>query len=49
MPTLLIHGATLVATMDAQRREIADGAVYVRDRVIEAVGASADLPAAPMS
>ena len=31
--------------MDAQRREIVDGAVFVRDGVIEAVGASAQLPA----
>jgi len=34
----------LVATMDNARREIADGAVLVRGNVIEAVGASADLP-----
>ncbi len=44
MPTLLIRHATLLVTMDAQRREIADGAVFVRDGVIEAVGASAQLP-----
>ena len=30
--------------MDAQRREIADGAVFARDGVIEAVGPSAQLP-----
>lgn len=30
--------------MDAQRREIADGAVFVRDHVLEAVGARSDLP-----
>jgi cytosine/adenosine deaminase-related metal-dependent hydrolase len=30
--------------MDAQRREIADGAILVRGPVIEAVGPSADLP-----
>ncbi len=45
MPTLLIRHATLLVTMDAQRREIADGAVFIRDHVIEQVGASADLPA----
>ena len=45
MATLLIRNARLVVTMDAQRREIADGAVLVRDRVIEAVGASRELPA----
>ncbi len=44
MSTLLIRHATLLVTMDAQRREIADGAVFVRDGVIEAVGASAQLP-----
>ena len=45
MQTLLIKNARLLVTMDAQRREIAGGAVFVRDNVIEAVGASADLPA----
>lgn len=45
MPTLLIKNATLLVTMDAQRREIAEGGVFVRDHVIEAVGPSADLPA----
>ena len=44
MSTLLIRQATLLVTMDAQRREIADGAVFARDGVIEAVGASAQLP-----
>ena len=44
MPTLLLRNARLLVTMDAQRREIADGAVFVRDNVIEAVGASAELP-----
>jgi 8-oxoguanine deaminase len=44
MPTLLIHHARTLVTMDAQRREIADGAVFVRDNVIEAVGLSAELP-----
>lgn len=45
MSTLLIRHATLLVTMDAQRREIADGAVFARDGVIEAVGSSAQLPA----
>lgn len=44
MATLLIRHARLLVTMDAQRREIADGAVFVRDNVIEAVGTTADLP-----
>ena len=44
MSTLLLRNATVVVTMDKRRREIADGAVLVRDNVIEAVGRSADLP-----
>ena len=44
MGTLLIRHAALLVTMDAQRREIADGAVLARDNVIESVGATADLP-----
>jgi len=44
MSTLLIKNAHLLVTMDAQRREIAGGAVYVRDHVIEAVGHSDALP-----
>jgi len=43
--TLLLRNAQLLVTMDAQRREIVDGAVFVRDGVIEAVGSSAQLPA----
>jgi len=42
--TLLIRNARLLVTMDDARREIADGGVFARDNVIEAVGASADLP-----
>jgi 8-oxoguanine deaminase len=42
--TLLIRNARLLVTMDVQRREIADGAVFVRDNVIEAVGLTAELP-----
>jgi 8-oxoguanine deaminase len=45
MATLLIRNARLLVTMDARRREIAGGGVFVRDHVIEAVGASSDLPA----
>jgi len=44
MSTLLIRRARLLVTMDAQRREIADGAVFVRDNAIEAVGTTAELP-----
>lgn len=45
MGTLLVKNATLLATMDADRREIADGGLFVRDNIIEAVGPTADLPA----
>ena len=45
MSTLLIRNARLLVTMDAQRREIAGGGVFVRDHVIEAVGTGAELPA----
>lgn len=44
MSTLLLRNATVVVTMDESRREIADGAVFIRDNVVEAVGLSADLP-----
>jgi 8-oxoguanine deaminase len=43
--TLLVRHARLLVTMDAARREIADGAVFARDGVIEAVGSSHELPA----
>jgi len=43
--TLLLKGATVVATMDDARREIADGAVYIRGHAIEAVGPAQELPA----
>lgn len=45
MTTLLIRNARLLVTMDDARREIADGGVFVRDNVIEAVGPSTELPA----
>jgi len=38
MSTLLIRNATVVVTMDAQRREIADGGLWVRDGFIKQVG-----------
>ncbi|MDE1947969.1 MAG: 8-oxoguanine deaminase [Burkholderiales bacterium] len=43
--TLLLRHADLLVTMDDSRREIADGALFARDGVIEAVGPSAELPA----
>ena len=45
MTTLLIRDATLLVTMDAQRREIAGGSVFIRDHAIEAVGPAEELPA----
>jgi 8-oxoguanine deaminase len=45
MGTLLIRNATVVVTMDAQRREIADGGLLVRDGFIEHVGRMSELPA----
>ena len=44
MTTLLAKNALIVATMDDERREIPDGAIFVRDNVIEQVGPGADLP-----
>ncbi|NWG17054.1 MAG: 8-oxoguanine deaminase [Chloroflexi bacterium] len=45
MSTLLVKNIHTLVTMDAARREIRDGAVFVGDGVIEAVGALADMPA----
>lgn len=42
--TLLVRHARLLLTMDAGRREIPDGAVFIRGHVIEQVGPSAELP-----
>jgi cytosine/adenosine deaminase-related metal-dependent hydrolase len=42
--TLLVRNAQMLVTMDQQRREIADGAVFIRGHVIEAVGPSSELP-----
>ena len=42
--TLLIRHARVLVTMDDARRELADGAVFVRGNVIEQVGLSAELP-----
>ncbi len=46
MSTLLLKNATLLVTMDDERRRISDGGLFVRDNVIEAVGPTAELPAA---
>ncbi|MGL4440110.1 MAG: imidazolonepropionase-like domain-containing protein, partial [Bosea sp. (in: a-proteobacteria)] len=44
--TLLLKNALVLATMDDDRREIADGAVLVRGPEIIAVGTTADVVAA---
>ncbi len=43
--TLLVKNIHTLVTMDEDRREIRDGALFVRDNVIEAVGATNELPA----
>jgi cytosine/adenosine deaminase-related metal-dependent hydrolase len=43
--TLLVRNAELLATMDAGRREIRGGGLYIEDNRIVAVGPSAELPA----
>ena len=42
--TLLVRNALVIATMDDERREIADGAILMRGNVIEAIGPTSDLP-----
>jgi 8-oxoguanine deaminase len=49
MPTTLIHHADFLVTMDSARREITDGAILIRDNVIEWVGPASDLPLAALS
>jgi len=44
MSTLLAKNIRALATMDDQRRELTDAAIFVRDNVIEAIGAMAELP-----
>lgn len=45
MSTLLVKRADLLVTMDADRRRIPDGGLFVRDNVIEQIGPTAELPA----
>ena len=45
MTTLLLKNADVLVTIDAERREIAGGGVFIRDGVIEAVGTADQLPA----
>ena len=44
MPTLLVKHADLLVTMDADRRRIPDGGLFVRDNVIGQVGPTVELP-----
>jgi cytosine/adenosine deaminase-related metal-dependent hydrolase len=44
MSTLLIQHAARLVTMDDARRQIDDGALFIRDNVIEQVGPTAELP-----
>lgn len=44
MPTLLVKNATVLVTMDGDRREIAGGGLFVRDGWIEQVGPTDELP-----
>jgi len=44
MTTLLVRNATVLVTMDDQRREIPDGGMFIRDGFIEQVGNTQDLP-----
>jgi cytosine/adenosine deaminase-related metal-dependent hydrolase len=45
MATLFARHARVLATMDDTRREIPDGALFIRDGVIEAVGTTTELTA----
>jgi cytosine/adenosine deaminase-related metal-dependent hydrolase len=44
MSTLLVKNASMLVTMDDQRREIPNGGLFVRDNIIEQVGKTSDLP-----
>ena len=44
MSTLLIRNSETLVTMDAKRREISDGGLFVRNGIIEAVDTTANLP-----
>ncbi len=44
MPTLLVKNIHTLVTMDAARREIRRGALFVHDNIIEQVGSTDELP-----
>lgn len=45
MSTLLVKNADVIYTLDAKRRTIHNGGIFVRDNVIEQVGPTEELPA----
>jgi cytosine/adenosine deaminase-related metal-dependent hydrolase len=45
MTTLFVKNADVLATMDADRRELKDGALLVKDNVIQAVGTTSQIEA----
>lgn len=44
MKTLLVKNADILVTMDETRREIVNGAMYIRDGFIEQVGSTHEMP-----
>jgi cytosine/adenosine deaminase-related metal-dependent hydrolase len=44
MPTLLAQNAAVLVTMDDERREFPNAGLFVRDRIIEQVGPTEELP-----
>ena len=44
MTSLLIRNARCVATFDANQTEWRDASVFIRDKLIVAIGPAADLP-----
>ena len=45
MPTLLVKNASVLVTMDGQRRELRDAGLFANNGIIEQVGATSELPA----
>ncbi|MEO1404739.1 MAG: 8-oxoguanine deaminase, partial [Cyanobacteria bacterium J06635_1] len=44
MPTLLVKNIHTLVTMDDERQEVRNGALFVRDNIIEQVGTTDTLP-----
>ena len=44
MSTLLLKNATVLVTMDDNRREIPGGSLFIRDGIIEKVGSTTEMP-----